>query len=313
MQTVPIEHRRRHFSPHVDPVLAVRPGEPFRVHAASLLTMYPDGRIPPTYEAVSIPVTGPVSVNGAKRGDALRVSIERIDLTGRGVLMTLPGIGLVGNEADTFATRVVSYDDTYVHFDDRIRLPVRKMVGKIGTAPEEPVWSSVPGPHGGNLDNTHVGEGSAIYLPVSVDGGLLYAGDLHAAQGDGEPFCGVESEGSVVLRADLSEGLGLTDPVVVTADAIVTCGAARTLDEAVRAATRNALAILQGDLDLSRTEACMLLSIGCELRLSQVMNPLQGAKVVIPRRLFAPSSRWAAPGERGAAGQRGGGGPCSIW
>jgi amidase len=302
MRVVSIDHRHRHFSPHVEPALTVRAGEPFRIEAASLLTMYPDGKIPPTYEAVSIPVTGPVRVEGARPGDALRVSIDRIDLVGRGVLMTLPGIGLVGDEAEAFATRVVSYDDTHVRFDDRIRIPVRKMVGKIGTAPREPAWSSVPGPHGGNLDNTHLGEGASIYLPVAVEGGLLYAGDLHAAQGDGEPFCGVESEGAVDLRADLCEDLGLGDPVVVTPEAVVACGAARTLEEAVRAATRNALEILRREAGLSRTEACMLLSVGCEMRLSQVMNPLPGAKVIIPRRLLESSPRWAPPGEGRAAG-----------
>lgn len=301
MKVVSIDHRHRHFSPEVEPVLSVRPGEPFRIEAASLLTLYPDGRIPPRYEAISIPVTGPVRVEGARPGDALRVSVDRIELAGRGVLMTLPGIGLLGDQAEAFVTRVVSYDDAWVRFDDRIQIPVRKMVGKIGTAPAEPVWSSAPGPHGGNLDNTHVGEGAAVYLPVVVEGALVYAGDLHAAQGDGEPFCGVESEGAVELRAEVCEGLGLSDPVVVTPDAVVACGAAKTLEEAVRAAARNALAILGRDLGLSRTDACLLLSVGCEMRLSQVMNPLPGAKVVIPRRLLASSARWAPAGRGRAA------------
>lgn len=289
-------HRHGYFAPDLPPALVVEAGETFRLEAASLLTLYPDGRIPPRYEAISIPVTGPVFVQGAARGAALRVSIRSIELpSGRGVVMALPGLGVMGGENTTFATRVVRYDDKHVYFNDRIQVPVRKMVGKIGTAPAEPVWSSVPGPHGGNLDNTHIGEGSLVYLPVWVDGGLLYLGDLHAAQGDGEPFSGVECEGEVVLTADSESGLSIENPVVVTAEAVVTCGAGATLEDAVRTATRDAIHLLEAELGLSHAEACMLCTIGCDIRLSQVMNPLVGAKVVVPRDLLPAGSRWALP------------------
>jgi amidase len=296
VQRVERTHRHGHFAPDVPPALRVEPGEAFRVETASLLTLYPDGRIPPRYEAISIPVTGPVFVAGARPGTALRVSILSIELpTGRGVVMALPGLGVMGGESTTFTTRVVGYDDKLVYFDDRIQVPVRKMVGKIGTAPVERVWSSVPGPHGGNLDNTHIGEGSLVYLPVRVDGGLLYLGDLHAAQGDGEPFSGVESEGDVVLRVDLEPALAIGSPVVLTAEAVVTCGAGATLEDAVRDATRGAIRLLETELGLSHAEACMLCTIGCDIRLSQVMNPLVGAKVIVPRALLPAGSRWALP------------------
>lgn len=293
MKSVSKEYRGNHFSAKIEPALQVERGEIVRIEVASLLTMYPDGKIPPVYESFSIPITGPIYVKDATVGCVLRVTIEKIDLpTGRGVLLTLPGIGVLGAEAKEFSTKVVQYDEKFVYFNEKVRVPVQKMVGKIGTAPKEPLRSSLPGPHGGNLDNNHVGEGATVYLPVYVDGAFFYAGDLHAAQGDGEPFSGVESEGEIVVRLDVRTDLEITDPVVVTPDAIITNGTGAKLEDAVEAATRNAILLLSREIGLSHTEACMLCSIGCEIRLSQVMNPLAGAKVIIPRSLLPSPNRW---------------------
>lgn len=289
MKVLTKQHRGGYFSPDVEPALRVTSGELFRVETASLLTVYPNGNIPS--DGITVPVTGPVWVEGARAGCTMRVTVERIELSGKGVVMSLPGTGVLGSEASEFRTKVVTYDERFVYFSGEVRIPVHKVIGKIGTAPRERVRSGIPGPHGGNLDNTHITEGASVYLPIYVDGGLLYVGDLHAAQGDGEPFGGVESEGEVVLRAEVRDDLQITDPVVVTPDAVVTCSAAPTLEDAVRAATRNAIVLLSQELGLSHTEACMVCSIGCDIRLSQVTNPLNGAKVVIPRTLLS-TARW---------------------
>ena len=289
MKVLTKEHRHTQFSPHIKPALWVASGESFRIEAGSLLTAYPDGNIPA--DGIVIPVTGPVWVEGARAGQTLRVSVERIQLSGVGVLLTLPGMGVLGSEVSEYRTKVVRFDEECVYFSDKVRVPVHKMIGKIGTAPKEPVRSGMPGSHGGNLDNTHVTEGASIYLPIFVDGALLFAGDLHAAQGDGEAFSGLESEGEVLLRAEVREDLAITDPVIVSRDAVVTCGAGPTLEEAVRTASRNAIALLRQELGLSHSDACMVCSIGCEIRLSQVTNALNGAKVVIPKCLLS-STRW---------------------
>ena len=70
----------------------------------------------------------------------------------------------------------------------RIRIPLRPHFGVIALAPREAdsVDSVPPAYFGGNLDNWRLGKGAAVYLPVSVPGGLLSIGDPHAAQGDGE-------------------------------------------------------------------------------------------------------------------------------
>lgn len=288
MKVLAKQYRNSYFSPDFEPALRVEPNAPFRIEAASLLTIYPDGKIP--VDGFVVPVTGPVWIEGAKVGHTIKVVVERIDLNGKGVVMTIPGSGVLGSEAAELHTKVVEYDEKFVYFGE-MRIPVHKMIGKIGTTPSERVRSGLPGAHGGNLDNTHITEGSAVYLPVFVEGGLLCVGDLHAAQGDGEAFCGVESEGEVVLRVELSDDLNVTDPVVVTPEDVVVCGAAETIDDAIRLATRNTIALLKQELGLSHADACIVCSIGCDIRLSQVTNALKGAKVVIPRALLL-SARW---------------------
>ena len=64
-----------------------------------------------------------------------------------------------------------------------IRIPLRPHFGVIALAPREAdLVDSIPPAHfGGNLDNWHLGKGSAVYLPVSAPGGLLSIGDPRGA------------------------------------------------------------------------------------------------------------------------------------
>jgi len=91
------------------------------------------------------------------------------------------------DQAESYATRIVSIEDDTVRFNDRISFPVRPMVGVIGTAPAgEGIETHYPGPHGGNMDNRYVTTGATVHLPVSVPGAMLGVGDVHASMGDGE-------------------------------------------------------------------------------------------------------------------------------
>jgi len=63
------------------------------------------------------------------------------------------------------------------------------MLGCVAVAPnvaQAPSGSGDSGRYGGNRDFNEIVEGATVYLPVSVPGALLYVGDGHALQGDGE-------------------------------------------------------------------------------------------------------------------------------
>src|SRR5262249_49341440 len=67
-------------------------------------------------------------------------------------------------------------------------VPLRPFLGCVGVAPPGRMVfrSGYPGSFGGNMDYNRLREGVTLYLPVDQPGALLFLGDGHAAQGDGE-------------------------------------------------------------------------------------------------------------------------------
>ena len=286
MQRAGHEHASASFTADAPPVLEVGQGEPFCLDARSLLT---GGLFESTgeYEKLSIPVTGPVAVRGANPGDVLRVDIHEIRIDSRGAMVTLPGRGGFSGTLNR-AGHVVEIVDDVVQFDDGITIPVRPMVGKIGVAPDGPSPnSSTVGFHGGNMDCKDVVAGSAVILPVQVPGAMLFAGDLHAVQGDGEcSLTAVEVEGSVVLSCRVLPNASLQRPVVLSGGSVITIGDGDDLDEAARHALDDMLALVVADRGWPREKAAMLLSAAADVAVSQLVNARASVKVTLAERYF---------------------------
>lgn len=149
------------------------------------------------------PATGPLYINGATPGDMLKVFIKKIDISNSGVMCVRTGSGIY--EIEGCHCRQFDIKDRNIIFDNNILIPIAPMVGVIGTAPkDEPISTQCPGEHGGNLDIKDLGEGAVLFLPVNVEGGLLYMGDIHAVQGDGETaICALEVGGKVTVKVDV--------------------------------------------------------------------------------------------------------------
>lgn len=267
------------------PVLTVAPGELFQLETASILThpeAFPD--------KTTVPVTGPVYVEGAGCGSVLKVDILSVELTsGKGAIIVKPGKGAFGEQVSKPICKVVAYDDKYVYFDDELKVPLRPMVGKVGVAPlGQSIDSHAPGRHGGNMDITDITEAASVYLPVFVDGALLACGDLHAAMGDGEScFSAVETEGLVTLRCQVTENMKLTHPMVVTASEVMTVGDGQTLEEACKVALDNMAALITNKLGLNFIDATMLISVAADLRINQIVNTVAvGVRLVLPLSLL---------------------------
>lgn len=222
------------------------------------------------------PATGPVYIEEAKPGDALAIEILDIQVGQQAVMVTGPGLGLEGDVLTEASVRVFPIEENYIVVSG-VKLPLRPMIGVIGTAPaKNPVPNGTPGPHGGNMDSTVIRPGSTLYLPVNVEGGLLALGDLHAAMGDGEvSVCGLEVSGQVTLRVTRIEACGWPLPLVRTPHALYTIASAPTLDEAATLATKNMSSILRRMAGLSRADAIGLLSAAGNLQISQVVDPLK--------------------------------------
>lgn len=162
------------------------------------------------------------------------------------------------------ATRICPIRDNQVYFSDKIVIPFEPMIGTIGVAPEiEAISSRFPGPHGGNMDIPDTCNGNRLYLPVYVEGALLYAGDVHATQGEGESPGGVaiEMPAETTLTVDLIKDKTIAWPRLETPNyigTIVATGTNRTLEDAVKIAHIELIFWLEKEYGFNRWDAYQL-------------------------------------------------------
>jgi amidase len=234
------------------------------------------------------PATGPLYVEGARRGDMLEIEILDIKVGKQGVMTAAPGLGALGESLNSPTTKLFPIEGDDVVYSTGLRLPLQPMIGVIGTAPPgEPINNGTPGPHGGNLDTKDIKPGTTVYLPVEVDGALLALGDLHAAMGDGEILiCGVEIAGTVTLKVNVKKERMFPLPALKTDTHFMTIASAETLDAAAVQATKNMATFLANRTALSIEEAGMLLSGAGDLYVSQIVNPLKTARFSLALHYF---------------------------
>ena len=229
------------------------------------------------------PATGPLNIEGAEVGDTLKVEIKKIDLKKQGVMITSPEMGFLEEFITDSETKIIPIEANKAVFNDQIKIDLNPMIGVIGTSPgkdEKEVPCGTPAAHGGNMDTKVIKEGSTLYLPVNVPGAMLAMGDLHAAMGDGEVVVtGVEIAGEVTVKVDLIKNKKLSDPMVETEAAFYTIASGTDLDAAAKKASNNMFRFLKERLPLSNNEIAMLMSIICDLQVSQVVDPQKTARM----------------------------------
>lgn len=254
------------------------------------------------------PVSGPIHVEGAAPGDALKVTIggfipNRFDGKGFGWTANIPGFGLLADQFTEPALNVWSYDADSLApalWGRSGRVSLKPFAGTIGCAPAEVGLHSVVPPRrvGGNLDIRDLAAGTVLYLPVEVAGALFSVGDTHAAQGDGE-VCGtaIESPMDVVLTLDLVKGAHLKTPRFTTPGPVTrhldakgyeaTTGIGPDLMQAARDAVANMVDLLCATHGMSAVEAYMLCSVAGDLKISEIVDmPNWVVSFYFPRSVF---------------------------
>jgi len=259
------------------------------------------------------PLTGAFFIEGAEVGDALVVRLERIRLN-RDTGYTGYQMGLQDLPEKLSAPKpapdivIKGYDYLFPWKIDRQRqmvsplglpgvapsFPAQPMLGCIGVAPEGN-YSPRSGPAGywgGNMDYNWVREGATVYLPVFHAGGLLFVGDGHALQGDGEAIgSGVETSLDVGMTVDLKKGWRLTGPRLETADWIISVGGKpeATLNQAAAIANRDMLTWLVDDYGLTPSAAHLLMGVAARMDIASLAGTVA---VRIPKAsLPSPRSR----------------------
>jgi acetamidase/formamidase len=291
--TIHKDHHHFGWDRSIPPVLSITPGETIAfdcpdASGGQLTAASSAADIAKLDFALINPVTGPVFIDGAELGDAIKITFGEFAPSGFGWTANIPGFGLLADQFTDPALKVWSYDSTQMTpaaFSSIARVPLKPFTGTIGLALAEPGRHSVVPPRrtGGNMDVRDLAAGSVLYLPVEVRGGLFSVGDTHAAQGDGE-ICGtaIESPMAVLLTLDLVKSVNLQAPRFTTPGPVtrhldsrgyeVTTGIGPDLMTGAREAVSRMIDLLSAQHGLSPMDAYMLCSVCGDLRISEIVD-----------------------------------------
>lgn len=274
------------------PIQSVDPGEKFVVETPSVLTR---GGLPRTYEDLVIPVVGPYEVRGARPGQTLCVSILSVEPAPQGAMVALPGYGAFGELIEEPSGRIIEIREGKCVLWDGVELDARPMVGKVGVAvPRDPPRSNTVGDHGGNMDCKMVRPGSVVMLPILADGALLYLGDAHALQADGECLMtAVEVEARITVRCKVIDA-EVRQPLILVDDLAIAVGHGTSLDEAARSALMEMHRLLRHEHSWTIADAAMFMSAAADLSVCQIVNPRASAHVSVPQQYLSELSRRVA-------------------
>jgi amidase len=124
------------------------------------------------------------------------------------------------------------------------------------------------------MDLADVCPGATIYFPVKVDGALLYLGDGHAVQGDGE-VCGVAIEfaTTTTITVNLVKGWDLAWPRLENDKFIMSIGSARPMEDAARIAFADLVHWMVSKFGFEKFDAYFVLSQVGKVRLANMVDP----------------------------------------
>ncbi len=245
------------------------------------------------------PQVGPFFVVGAEPGDTLAVTLSSLKLN-RDYADSLDGLvgrlqtprlageaGGLGKHVRWTLDRqrgVARRQDASAGLE-AFEVPVRPMLGGIAVAPgfgSAPLSTGDTDRFGGNMDFNAVVEGNTVYLPVQQPGALLYLGDGHALQGDGETTqWALETSLDVVVRVELLKHFPIVTPRVESPTQFMTLGQAGSTDDALRIATSGMLQWLRQAYAVDLSEATQVLGVAVHY---QVAN-LAGRSVGVAAKL----------------------------
>lgn len=297
------------FSPHRAPVLTVWPGDSVRTTTLDSGGVDAQGQ---TRALFGNPQTGPFFVMDAEPGDVLAIHIKRLRLN-RDYADSLDSI--VGRaQTPALAAKATALDKPVRWTLDRQRgrarpeaatgklkdfwVPVRPMLGGLAVAPgfgNAPISTGDTGRFGGNMDFNEIREGATVYLPVSQPGALLYLGDAHALQGDGETSqYALETSMDVEFSVDVIKSRAQSAPRVESATQVMVLGQAGSLDDALRAATAGMAQWLEQDYGLSLSETAQVLGSSVSFVVANLAGRSVGVAAKLDKALLRQVER--APG-----------------
>jgi acetamidase/formamidase len=278
----------RLFSGSIAPALHISPGDTVQTYTVDAGGVDSKGV---RRSAGGNPQTGPFYIDGALPGDTIAVHLNRVTLNRDTAASSntlaansvdpyfyagLPGLKKLGAVAwkldrERGVGTLASASDKMKNYS----VALRPMLGCIGVAPPDRMSFRTGdlGPYGGNMDYNRIVEGTTVYLPVFQVGALLFVGDGHAMQGDGE-LAGnaLETSLDVELTVELIRDKSAGWPRAESAEYRMAMGIGGSLNEALQRATTNMARWLQEDYHVDREELTAVLSTAMNYDIAEIVD-----------------------------------------
>jgi len=290
------------YSPALKPVMRLFPGDTVKTRTLDSRGHDRDGK---PRAPRGNPLIGPFYVEGAMPGDTLVVHLNRVR-TNRDTAYQTNLIANTALEAG-YLKSLAKYESgftgwkidaaagiaTVINPSDKLKpysVKLSPMLGCIGVAPrgEETLSSGHLGPFGGNMDSPEIKEGATLYIPVFRPGALLYMGDGHAQQGDGElPGQGLETSMDVQFTVDVVPGESLGQTRVENADSVMVMGTGGSLDEAMKSATTGMSRWLASAHGLTPQDIAAVLGTEMHYEIAEVVDSEYDVVAKVPKDALA--------------------------
>ena len=291
-----------YFSSTIKPALRIHPGDTVRTWSVDAGGRDKQGT---RRSGGGNPQTGPFYVEGALPSDTLVVRLIKVrtnrDWAGSGSTIMRNALEpwTLGDMkwADDFPSRWkldpvknVAALEKPTDALSRFTVPMQPMLGCVAVAPpgEASVRTTDSGRFGGNMDYNQIREGSTIYLPVAHPGAILFVGDGHAAQGDGElTGDALETSMDIEFSVDVLPGKNFGHPLAENADFLISIGIGGSLDQALQQATSGLVRWLERDYALNSNEAAMVLGFAVKYDIVDLVGTQVSIAAKVPKSTIA--------------------------
>lgn len=297
----------RQFNGNIAPVMHVKPGD--SIHTKTVDAGGTDEAGVKRSQGGN-PLTGPFYVDGALPGDTLVIRLDRVRLNRDSA--NIFNDSVVAPALEPYSLRDMKrqkdFDSSWKLDREKgtatltkptgplknFAIKLQPMLGCIGVAPadHQAFRSGNLGRYGGNMDYNQVREGATVYLPVFQTGALLFVGDGHAAQGDGElTGNALETSMDVEFTVDLLRGKSLGQPRFENSEYVMVSGIAGSLNEALQMATSGMSQWLENEYKLNTAEIAMVLTTSMHYDIAEVVDPQVHLVAKVAKSALAQISR----------------------
>jgi amidase len=286
------------FTHTIPPVLRVFPGDTVKTKSIDAFGMDENSAF---RSMGGNPVTGPFFIEEAMPGDTLVVKLNSVrtnrdwarsgqSIVGNalepGYLMNLKRAQGFNGRWKLDKEKGIAYLEQPTDQLKNLTIPLQPMLGCVGVAPPAGfvIRTSDSGVFGGNIDYNQIREGTTIYLPVFYEGALLFLGDGHAAQGDGElTGAALETSMEFEFTVNVISGKSIGTPRAENAEYLMSIGIGGSLDQALQRATTDLARWLEGDYKLNSTEAAIVMGFAVKYDVADLVDSQVSIVAKIPK------------------------------